>query len=130
MSCCSGDGSVTEITPPSKTEKSAENLTMTTEAAHFVRDLLKKDGKEGWGLKVEVVPGGCAGLKYFMALQEKTEQGEKAFEFHGVKVFLSLMSLGLIKGSSIEYVQSLEATGLKINNPNMTRSCACGKSFG
>lgn len=103
---------------------------MTHEAAQYVSQLLKKDGKEAWGLKIEVMPGGCAGFKYFMDFQEKPDAGDKTFEFHGVKVFLSLMSVGFIKGSEIEFMQSLEATGLKINNPNMTRTCGCGKSFG
>lgn len=131
MSCCSGDGSVTSLTQEeNKNPVSGEPLKMTEEAAHFVADLLKKDGKEGWGLKIEVVPGGCAGYKYFMAFQKGPEGNEKALEFHGVKLFLSLMSSSMLKGSTIEYVQSLEATGLKVNNPNATRACGCGKSFG
>lgn len=128
MSCCAGDGTVTNITSP--TSPKNEPLTMTKEAAVFVLDLMKKENKEGWGLKIEVAPGGCAGYKYFMSLKEKPETEDKILEFHGIKVFLDLMSFGLIKGSSIEYVSSLESTGLKINNPNMTRTCGCGKSFG
>jgi iron-sulfur cluster assembly accessory protein len=128
MSCCDGDGSVTSV-HPSKS-KSQESLSVTKEAAEYVTALLKKDGKPEWGLKIEVMPGGCAGFKYFMAFQEKPAADEKAFEFYGVKFFLSLMSLGLIKGSTVEFVQSLEATGLKVNNPNITRTCGCGKSFG
>ena len=130
MSCCSGDGSVTTIEPTPTTAKKTETLTMTHEAGEYVLQLLKHEKKEGWGLKIEVMPGGCAGFKYFMAFQEAPEAGDKTFEFHGVKIFLSLMSVGFIKGSNIEFVQSLEATGLKINNPNMTRECGCGKSFG
>lgn len=134
MSCC--DGSVSEVKKSALGAAGAgvaakpETLTMTHEAADFVKDLLKKDNKEGWGLKIEVTPGGCAGFKYFMQFQEQAEPDDKTFEFHGVKVFLSLMSLGFIKGSKIEFTRSLEATGLKINNPNMTRTCGCGKSFG
>lgn len=128
MSCCDGDGSVTSIDPPKS--KSTETFSVTHEAADYIATLLKKEGKENWGLKIEVIPGGCAGFKYFMAFQEKPAADEKVFEFHGAKIFLSLMSLGLIKGSTVEFVQSLEATGLKVNNPNMTRTCGCGKSFG
>lgn len=128
MPCCDGDGSVTQIKP--EAPKSKETLAMTEEAAGYIKDLLKREGKPAWGLKIDVVPGGCAGFKYFMAFQEKAGPDEKTLEFHGVKLFLNLMSLGFIKGSNIEYVASLEATGLKINNPNMTRTCGCGKSFG
>ena len=132
MSCCEGDGSVIEktVAPHTHGVKKGETLTMTPQAADFVKELLKKDKKESWGLKIEVIPGGCAGFKYFMELQEKPDKSEKEFAFHGVRVFLSLMSIGFIKGSTIEFVQSLEATGLNVNNPNATRGCACGKSFG
>lgn len=126
--CCDGDGSVTQVSPPATTAK--ETLDMTAEAAAYIQDLLKREGKPAWGLKIDVIPGGCAGFKYFMAFQENAGPDEKTFEFHGVKIFLNLMSLGFIKGSKIEYTASLEATGLKINNPNMTRTCGCGKSFG
>ncbi len=131
MSCCDGDGSVTQVAPPSqKSAHHKETLTMTHEAAEYIADLLARENKKNWGLKIEVIPGGCAGYKYFMQFQEKAEAGEKTFEFHGVKIFLSLMSVGFLKGSAIEFVKSLEATGLKINNPNMTSTCGCGKSFG
>lgn len=127
MSCCGDETQVKEITPMAA--KTQETLTVTHEAAKYALELMKKDNKEGWGLKVEVAPGGCAGYKYFMAFQEKAEPEDRTYEFHGLKVFLNLMSVGFIKGSSIEYVSSLEASGLKINNPNATRACGCGKSF-
>lgn len=127
MSCCPGDGSVAQVTP---SPKKTDSLNMTHDAATYVSGLLKKEGKENWGLKIEVIPGGCAGFKYFMSFQEKPAKEEKVFEFHGVKIFMSLMSCGMLKGSTIEFVSSLEATGLKVNNPNMTRTCGCGKSFG
>lgn len=128
MSCCEGDGEVTTVTP--KASKTDGSLDVTPEAASYIAQLLKKDGKENWGLKIEVAPGGCAGFKYSMSFQEKAAADEKVFEFHGVKVFMSLMSFSMLKGSTVEFVNSLEATGLKVNNPNMTRTCGCGKSFG
>ena len=106
------------------------SLKMTKEAGAYISDLMKREKKENCGLRIEVMPGGCAGYKYFMQFEEKPEADDKVFEFHGIKLFLSLMSLGLIKGSTVEYVSSLEGSGIKINNPNMTRSCGCGKSFG
>lgn len=128
MSCCSGDGSVANLTHQPK--KQSESLSVTREAAEYIATLLKKEkSPEGAGLKIEVIPGGCAGFKYLMAFQNVPDAGDKTFEFHGVKIFLSLMSLGFLKGSTIEFVQSLEATGLRVNNPNATRACGCGKSF-
>lgn len=106
-------------------------LSMTEEAAKYVAELLKKDSKpSSWGLKIEVVPGGCAGYKYFMAFQEKAEDDEKTFNFHGVNLFLSPDSIELLGPSTIEYIATLEASGLRVNNPNAVSTCACGKSFG
>mgnify|MGYP001590622261 CR=1 FL=1 len=127
MSCCGDGGAVTPIN--TKPVKAKNGLQMTKEASDYVKSLLKKEGQESWGLKIEVAPGGCAGYKYFMGFQEKAADGEKTFDVHGQKIFLSDESLGLIDGSTIEFISSLEATGLKVNNPNATRACACGKSF-
>lgn len=132
MSCCSGDGEVKELNKSAHGahDKHAPSLSLTPEAADFVKELLKKEGKpDGYGLKIEVVPGGCAGYQYVMSLEEKPDAGDRTIEAHGIKVFLSLMSLGMLKGSTIEFVQSLEATGLRVNNPNASRGCGCGKSF-
>lgn len=128
MSCCGDDSQVTEVTPAQA--KTTKTIDMTHEAAQFAQELMKKYEKEGWGLKIEVIPGGCAGYKYFMDFQQEPDKGDKTYEIHGVKIFMSLFSAGLIKGSTIEFISSLESTGLKINNPNATRGCGCGKSFG
>lgn len=106
------------------------SLSMTKEAAKYIDELLLKEKKAGWGLKIEVVEGGCAGYRYYMAFQEKPEDNEKAYEFHGVKLFLSPESIEMLGPSVIEYIATLEASGLRVNNPNATRTCGCGKSFG
>lgn len=128
MSCCGDEQKVTEVKPSAA--KTSKTIDMTHEAADFARELMKKYDKEGWGLKIDVIPGGCAGYKYFMDFQEEPDNGDKTYELHGIKVFMSLFSVGLIKGSTIEFTSSLESTGLKVNNPNVTRGCGCGKSFG
>ena len=101
---------------------------MTKEAADFVRQLCEGQDKKDHGLKIEVVPGGCAGFQYYMDFQKDAGEGEKTFEFHEVKLFINDESLDFISGSSIEFVQSLDQTGIKINNPNVSRACNCGKS--
>lgn len=128
MGCCKDDKKkVSEITPM-KGAPAGNDLLMSKEAAEFVIQLCEKQNKKGHGLKIEVVPGGCAGFQYYMDFQENGDEGDHTFEFHGVQLFINPESLEFIKGSSIEFVQSLEQTGLKINNPNITRQCNCGKS--
>ena len=122
------DENVTAI--KDKATSSGKDVEMTKEAADYIAKLLEKDSKKSWGLKLEVVPGGCAGYKYYMAFQEKPLDGDMEKDFHGVKLFINQESLDELHGSTIRYVESLEASGLKIDNPNATRACGCGKSFG
>ena len=133
MSMCGGcssakDENVTDI--KDKAKSSGKDLVMTKEAAEYIEKLLEKDDKRSWGLKLEVVPGGCAGYKYYMAFQEKPFSDDLEKKVHGVKLFITQESLNELYGSTIGFVESLEASGLKIDNPNATRACGCGKSFG
>lgn len=126
--CSSNGGNVTEI--QDRPIKKGEGVTMTTDAAEYLSNMMKKQKKTGYGLKIEVVPGGCAGYKYYMALMEKPMEDDMTVETSGMKLFLNPESLELMAGSEIGYTEGLEASGLKINNPNATRACGCGKSFG
>lgn len=132
MSFCSGcpsdESKVMEIKNPPV--KKGETLVVTKKAAGFIGGLMEKQAKKGWGLRLEAIPGGCAGYKYFMGFQEKPADDDTTVESHGIKVFISGESLELIRGSEIDFIETLEASGLKVNNPNATRGCGCGKSFG
>lgn len=128
---CSNSGSATKVKKTKgNDQKHSEKVTMTKEAADYILDLLEKEDKKSWGFKVDVIPGGCAGYKYFMAFQEKAEDNELTSNFHGVNLYLSPDSAELLGGSTIEYTATLEASGLRVNNPNATTTCGCGKSFG
>ena len=113
-----------------KVEKTGDSLTVSVKAAKFIKGMMEKQDKRELGLKFEAVPGGCAGYKYFMGFQENPNEDEMTIMSNDVKVYVSAESIDLIHGSEIDYVESLEATGLKINNPNATSTCGCGKSFG
>lgn len=128
---CGGCPANQSLRPVSeKTEKTGEPLIVTKKAAVFIKGMMEKQNRHAWGLKFEAVPGGCAGYKYFMGFQENPSEDERTVLSNGVKVYVSNESLDLIHGSEIDFVESLEATGLKINNPNATSTCGCGKSFG
>lgn len=126
--CPSNGGNVTEL--PKAAKRQGETVIVTESAAKFIRDVSEKQKKHGWGLRLEVIPGGCAGYKYYMGFQEKGGADDTIIESNGVRIILDKDSVELIHGSEVDYVESLEASGLKINNPNATRACGCGKSFG
>ncbi len=110
-------------TDPTKT------LNITQKAADKLKEILTKEKKESYGLRVEVMPGGCAGFKYGLSIEEKEEKEDLIVEEKGVKIFIPKASLLMLKGAKIDYVDSLQGAGFRISNPNAHSSCGCGSSF-
>ena len=103
-------------------------VTMTDAAAAKLNELLsQQDGV--LGLRLSALPGGCSGYQYGMSFAEATQDGDWVGEFQGVKVFVDPQSADILNGVKVDYVESLQATGFTIHNPNAVRSCGCGKSF-
>jgi iron-sulfur cluster assembly protein len=103
-------------------------VTLTDAAASKLNELLSQ--QQGvLGLRLVAMPGGCSGYQYGMSFAEATQDGDWVGEFQGVKVFVDAQSAGILNGVKVDYVESLQATGFTIHNPNAVRSCGCGKSF-
>ena len=103
-------------------------VTLTDAATRKLNELLsQQDGV--LGLRISAVPGGCSGYQYGMAFAEASQEGDWVGEFEGVKVFVDPESAGVLSGVKVDYVESIQATGFTIHNPNAVRSCGCGKSF-
>ncbi len=103
-------------------------ITITPAAAAKVSELLEAEGNPELGLRIFVAGGGCSGLQYGMTLDE-TQDGDSIFEASGVRVLVDDMSAEYIRGSEIDYVDSLMGAGFAVNNPNAVSSCGCGHSF-
>jgi iron-sulfur cluster insertion protein len=122
-----------------------ENLLMLTDgAAEAIRKICKSESMpDDCRLRVRVVGGGCAGFSYDMNFDEVTEGGttrpavasdpvsemDKVIEHKGVTLIVDTMSLMYIVGTTIDYVDTLQATGFKFENPNTSSQCGCGSSF-
>lgn len=104
-------------------------ISLTEKAVEKVKQLMTAEGKEGFGLRVAVRGGGCSGFEYGMTFEEAAGEKDKVLEFEGLKVFLDDMSQLYLNGTSIDYVDSLAGSGFKIDNPQSSGSCGCGKSF-
>jgi len=102
----------------------------TDNAAQKVKALLLKSKQEGYGLRVQVMPGGCSGFVYQMNFEKAPENDDVVVEDKGVKLFIDKESMDLLKGSEIDYLDDLNQSGFKVNNPNAKHGCGCGKSFG
>ena len=103
-------------------------ITLTDNAAKHIGTLQKEQDAACKPLRVYVEAGGCSGMEYGMAFDEKKD-GDEVVSQDGVSVVIDPMSANFLKDSVIDYVDSLQGSGFKIQNPNVHSSCGCGKSF-
>ncbi|HXF58163.1 MAG TPA: iron-sulfur cluster assembly accessory protein [Actinomycetota bacterium] len=104
-------------------------VSLTETAASKVRELLEQEGRNDIALRVAVQPGGCSGLRYAMYLDDEIGPSDVTSEQHGVKVVVDKMSLPYLAQATIDFVDTLEASGFTIDNPLAAGTCACGHSF-
>ncbi len=104
-------------------------LQLTDRAVDKIQHLLEADNKKGYGLRVAVQGGGCSGFQYGMSWESEQKPNDHVLEFNGLKVYLDAMSDMYLEEVKIDYVDSLQESGFKIENPKATGSCGCGSSF-
>lgn len=107
-------------------ESGNDQLIITETAAAKLKSFL--DAKAGYGLRIGIKTGGCAGKEYTFAL-EKAQPNDVIHIIDGAQFFIDATSAEELKGAKIDYVDSLTGAGFKVSNPNATKSCACGQSF-
>src|SRR5215471_12772284 len=103
-------------------------LTLTENAAAEIKSLLGKPENSGKTLRVFVEQGGCSGMQYSMVFDEQRPD-DLAAEMHGVSVLVDPFSAKYLRGTIVDFSDSLTNGGFKISNPNARQSCGCGKSF-
>lgn len=105
-------------------------ISLTDKGAEKVREFLAAQQADISlaGLRVGVRGGGCSGFQYQLAFDEQRD-GDTVFEDHGVKLLVDGPSLPYVRGSVIDYEESLQGAGFKVNNPNVVAACGCGSSF-
>jgi iron-sulfur cluster insertion protein len=104
-------------------------LLMTDKAVDKVKELLAEESKQGYGLRVAVQGGGCSGFQYGLTFENAERENDHVLEMNGLKVYVDAMSGMYLEGVSIDYIDSLEGSGFKIENPNASGTCGCGSSF-
>lgn len=103
------------------------SLTLSPSAAKRVAFIAEKQGKPAV-LRLAVDGGGCAGFTYRFALGE-VEEGDATAVTDGVTLAVDPISLDLIEGSQVDYVEDLGGASFKVTNPNASSGCGCGSSF-
>jgi iron-sulfur cluster assembly accessory protein len=104
-------------------------LNVTERAVAKVQELMAREDKRGFGLRVAIQGGGCSGFQYGLSYEKERGENDEVLEFQGLEVYLDAMSKLYLDGVSIDYVDSLQGSGFKIDNPKATGSCGCGSSF-
>ena len=105
-------------------------ITFTDMGAEKVQEFLASQSAdiETAGLRVGVRGGGCCGFQYALAFDTERD-GDEVFEDHGLRILVDQPSLPYIKGAVVDYVESLQGAGFKVDNPNVIAACGCGSSF-
>ena len=105
-------------------------VSLTERAASKMKLLLKKENKEGYGLRVGVTPGGCSSYMYEIGFEKEAKKDDLVIEEKGVQIFINPKSVSFMKDSTVDYMDTLTNAGFKINNPNVKTTCGCGHSVG
>ena len=104
-------------------------MQLTESAAGKVKELLQQEGREDIALRVAVQPGGCSGLRYAMYLDDQVGEADTTEEQFGVRLVIDRMSVPYLSQATVDFVDTLEASGFTIDNPVAQGTCACGHSF-
>jgi iron-sulfur cluster assembly protein len=105
-------------------------LTLTARAADKVKALMAQEpAGEAEVLRVAIRGGGCGGFEYALGFDRGATEGDTEAEFHGVRVVVDPASVPYLEGATVDFVESLQESGFKIENPNASGSCGCGHSF-
>ncbi|MDH3596417.1 MAG: iron-sulfur cluster insertion protein ErpA [Rhodospirillales bacterium] len=111
------------------TAPEAPRVEVTANAAKRVAWLIEQEGRDGLMLRVSVSGGGCSGFQYGFSFDDALGEDDRTFERDGVTVVVDEVSLDLLNGSQIDFVEDLIGASFQINNPQATSSCGCGSSF-
>jgi iron-sulfur cluster assembly protein len=105
-------------------------ISFTEKGAEKVREFLDSQGEQVGtaGLRVGVRGGGCSGFQYALAFDNERD-GDEIFTDHGLKILVDRPSLPYVRGAIVDYVESLQGAGFKVDNPNVIAACGCGSSF-
>ena len=110
-------------------EKTAP-VALTERAAEKIQALMAQEpAGEADVLRVAIQGGGCGGFEYALGFDRGATDEDTEFEFHGVKVVVDPASAQYLAGATVDYVESLNESGFKVDNPNASGSCGCGHSF-
>jgi iron-sulfur cluster insertion protein len=104
-------------------------VTLTASAAKRIAFLREQEQAGDANLRIAVSGGGCSGFQYGMSFDDQTNPDDRVFARDGVGIVVDEVSLDLLAGAEVDFVEDLMGAAFRINNPNAASSCGCGNSF-
>ena len=109
--------------------ETASQIALTSSAAARVAAIAMRQAKPAI-LRLAVDGGGCSGFQYRFELADAADADDTIAETDGVKLVVDPISLDLVRGAAVDFVESLDGAAFKVDNPNAASGCGCGSSFG
>jgi iron-sulfur cluster insertion protein len=106
-----------------------QRVVLTESAARRIAALKTQESAENAFLRIAVSGGGCSGFQYGLSFDDERNADDFVFERDGVGVVVDEVSLGLLNGAEVDFVEDLMGASFQIRNPNAASSCGCGNSF-
>ena len=103
-------------------------LSLTEAAAVKIKQLLEQEN-DVEVLRIAIQGGGCSGFQYGLGFDRGAIEGDHELEQHGVTIVVDPFSAPYLTGATIDWLDGLQESGFKIDNPQATSSCGCGHSF-
>jgi len=113
----------------SEAASSERRITITDSAAKRIAALKVQEQAEASFLRIAVSGGGCSGFQYGLSFDDATKPDDIVFEHGGERIVVDEVSLELLAGSEVDFVEDLMGASFQIKNPNAASSCGCGNSF-
>jgi iron-sulfur cluster insertion protein len=104
-------------------------ITVTESAARRIAVLREQEQVGNANLRIAVSGGGCSGFQYGLSFDDQTNPDDRVFARDGVGVVIDEVSLDLLTGAEVDFVEDMMGASFRINNPNAASSCGCGNSF-
>jgi iron-sulfur cluster assembly accessory protein len=105
-------------------------VTLTERAAVKIKTLMSQEpAGEAEVLRVAIQGGGCSGFEYALGFDRGATEGDHEIELHGVTLVVDPFSAPYLRGATVDYLETIQESGFKIENPNAVSSCGCGHSF-
>jgi iron-sulfur cluster insertion protein len=110
-------------------EAGERRIVLTESAARRIAELRLRERAHDAFLRIAVSGGGCSGFQYGFSFDDQKNEDDFVFERDGVAVVVDDISLGLLSGAEVDFVEDLMGAAFQIRNPNAASSCGCGNSF-